>query len=426
MDEALKTLLESPIKKVLQQEGGKQQTYTDSQNRTVISSFGTLIVNGQGVVSVVLKERTPFSIDVVTNETLEQGIRLVVLEEGVKLYELEGGTETLLDERSGLAIGLDEDKEATYWFSFFGQNRAIHYGKGEMRSLTTLLEYVFPDDGGDPSKFWMNDLSKYNVSSPSEVTVWKDPVTAEPPLIVLPTDKFTMMDAAEYRAVVPNALSQECQELYSNVVGKSFVLNTPDFPDFTDAIEASIRNPNGWCYKKLEEKKSEFGGEGDIKATYLRITLGVNQGWSPGIPYVLEIWPAGHYSPIHNHAGANAIIRVLHGEIGVNLYAMLSINHQQPFAQKILVKDDVTWISPGLNQIHQLKNINENGPTCMTIQCYLYNQSNRSHYEYFDYIDNEGTDIGHYYPDSDMEFPEFKALMRSEWLGNVRPKEWWR
>ncbi|WP_027709903.1 hypothetical protein [Zooshikella ganghwensis] len=158
MDEALKTLLESPIKKVLQQDGDKQQAYTDSQNRTVIASFGMLIVNGQGVVSVVLKERTPFSIDVVTNESLEQGIRLVILEESVKLYELEGGTETLLDERSGLAIGLDEDKEATYWFSFFGQNRAIHYGKGEMRSLTTLLEYVFPDDGGEPSKFWMNDL----------------------------------------------------------------------------------------------------------------------------------------------------------------------------------------------------------------------------------------------------------------------------
>lgn len=34
-----------------------------------------------------------------------------------------------------------------------------------------------------------------------------------------------------------------------------------------------------------------------------------------GIPFVLEIWPAGHNSPIHNHGNAYGIVRVLHGDI---------------------------------------------------------------------------------------------------------------
>ena len=53
----------------------------------------------------------------------------------------------------------------------------------------------------------------------------------------------------------------------------------------SDAIRYSIRTPGMTLYKKLKEKEGEF--------PYLRITLGPNQRTAPGIPYVLEIWPAG-------------------------------------------------------------------------------------------------------------------------------------
>ena len=33
-------------------------------------------------------------------------------------------------------------------------------------------------------------------------------------------------------------------------------------------------------------------------------------GESPGIPYVLEIWPIGSRSPIHNHAAVYGVIKV--------------------------------------------------------------------------------------------------------------------
>jgi hypothetical protein len=53
--------------------------------------------------------------------------------------------------------------------------------------------------------------------------------------------------------------------------------------------------------------------------------------------------------------------------------------------------------------------------TCITIQCYMYDENNKSHYDYFDYIDGSGHKQ-QYEPDSDMDFVEFKEIIREEWL----------
>ena len=44
--------------------------------------------------------------------------------------------------------------------------------------------------------------------------------------------------------------------------------------------------------------------------SYLRITMGKARGESPGVPYVLEIWPRGSRSVIHNHGAVCAVIKV--------------------------------------------------------------------------------------------------------------------
>jgi predicted metal-dependent enzyme (double-stranded beta helix superfamily) len=132
----------------------------------------------------------------------------------------------------------------------------------------------------------------------------------------------------------------------------------------------------------------------------------------------MEIWPVGHYSPIHNHGAANAIIRVLHGSINVSLFPFLS-DKVDPFDSHDFNKDDFTWISPTLNQVHQLKNLQSNADTCITIQSYMYDQQDTEHYDYFDYM-NEKSKSQQYEPDSDMDFIEFKNLMREEWEN--RPK----
>jgi hypothetical protein len=225
-----------------------------------------------------------------------------------------------------------------------------------------------------------------------------------------------MDDVASNTYLPHSSLSLVAQKLYNCVSGDKFILNTDDFPDFSEAIEYSIITPGPWCNTRLKEKENEFGKDPNPLETYLRITLGQNNGESPGIPYVMEIWPVRHYSPIHNHSGANAIIRVLHGSINVSLFPFLCDDTEtiKPFAIKDFYKDDVTWLSPNFNQIHQLKNLDTNKETCITIQCYLYDDNDKIHYDYFDYL-GENNAKEQYEPDSDMDFVKFEELMKKEW-----------
>jgi|688.fasta_scaffold169463_2 predicted metal-dependent enzyme (double-stranded beta helix superfamily) len=375
-----------------------------------------LLVKGQGIVSFALTEKRTFSWTITDLGDTTRGLRLEIAAEAAVLYERISGQWQVIRQYKQDGVGLDPEKECQYWYSLDCHNRRIRYGKGEMRLKTMLVNYDFPPvpDHGDDPFAWVAGVESVTLAPPveEEIVIWRDPVTTEPALFVVGTDKISMEDVARNNATVPANLTPACQMLYANVSGPNFQLNTPDFPDFVNAIEASIRNPQGWCYRKLKEKADEFG-EHNEEETYLRITMGVNQGDSPGIPYVMEIWPGGHYSPIHNHGQANAVIRVLSGEIKVRLFAMLSMFHETPFAEQIFRKDDVTWISPGLNQFHQLINPNQGGPTCVTIQCYRYSDGDATHYEFFDYL--SGDEIKPFTPNSDMGFLEFKTTMKREW-----------
>jgi len=111
---------------------------------------------------------------------------------------------------------------------------------------------------------------------------------AKLPPIIVPNDSITLDQLAVGSATVPANLTPECQRLYANVAGASITLDTADFPEFSKAIERSVKTKDLLCWRLLEQKSPEFG--------YLRITLGADLGNSPGVPYVLEIWPALHAS----------------------------------------------------------------------------------------------------------------------------------
>lgn len=49
----------------------------------------------------------------------------------------------------------------------------------------------------------------------------------------------------------------------------------------------------------------------------------------------------------------------------------------------------------------------------------MYNDKNRTHYDYFDYLDASGK-VQQYEPDSDMDFVKFKQLMKKEWTNRPR------
>jgi hypothetical protein len=126
---------------------------------------------------------------------------------------------------------------------------------------------------------------------------------------------------------------------------------------------------------------------------------------------VMEIWPPGCFSAVHNHGGAHAIIRILKGEIKSYFYPYLSQNELTPLNEVIFKEGDITYLNPKLNQIHKLTN--ESRLTCVTIQCYQYGVNDRRHYEFFDYAANDS--INNFRPNSDFDFTRFKQLLKQEW-----------
>ena len=350
------------------------------------------------------------------NLSKSKGFKVIITQQNIIIYNI-NNEEIYIDKNNN--IGLINLKGAYYWLSLDAQNQILSLGIGEPRLETIIYSYQFDKK----FKQFLENLIHITIDKSKEgeiklIKIIKDPVTDKIPLLIKNTDDLTMLDIAKGSYMPKANLSIISQKLYDCISGKKFLLDDEDFPDFSKAIEYSILTPGLWCNTTLKNKSTEFNKDKpNILETYLRITLGKNNGESPGIPYVMEIWPIGHYSPIHNHAGANAIIRVLHGEINVKLYPFLCTEKDGiiPFSETKFIKDDITWISPTLNQTHQLKNLESNIESCITIQCYMYDENNKSHYDYFDYIDINGHKK-QYEPDSDMDFIEFKELIKNEWL----------
>ncbi|TCM07477.1 cysteine dioxygenase family protein [Sphingomonas sp. PP-CC-3G-468] len=396
----------------------------DDESGGRIADFVRLPVLGQGTVGFMVAEKVPFSVGIQSKAWGTPALRWNVGFDGVTLHEhAQGAWHPVLtmpnpDAEPGLLQGLDPDPACRYWFSFDYHNRRLRYGKGEMRLGCMIAECRLPaksneiDEDDDPYQ-WLRQARRVEVTATirDAVDVWRDPVTVDVPMKIVPHDRMTMDMMAEGKTAVPGNLTPTCRQLYDNVAGESFRLDTPDFPEFAQAIRESLKAADGWCRKTLERKADEFGTP-DPDKTYLRITLGQNQGDSPGVPFVMEIWPVGHYSPIHDHGGAEAVIKVLHGAINVDLYRMLSPHHQQPFSTAVFETNDVAWISSRLNQVHKLVNRGELEP-CITIQCYLYAETNEAHWPYFDYLAK--SKIAHFDPNSDDDYVSFKARMKEEW-----------
>ena len=363
---------------------------------------------GQGVIIFSVTTHANDSAIMILYDSLkENGIKVEFTRTDICVYLLNPYKKLLNRMRNPVNV----IEGVSYWFSIDAQNKRLYAGIGEPRLETVCYSHEFLGTKQILESFLIVEYNeKINI-----LKVLKDPITRRVPLMVKDTESLTMEDIARGDYMPKANLSLVSQKLYDCIAGKKFTLNTPDFPDFAAAIEYSIKTPGCWCNKTLIKKSTEFNKDKpNILETYLRITLGENNGESPGIPYVMEIWPVGHYSPIHSHANAEAVIRVLHGEINVKLYAYLSEKMPTAFGEGDFKEGDITWISPMLNQTHKLENLVTNVDTCITIQCYMYNEKDDTHYDYFDYIDGNG-EIEPYEPDSDMEFIKFKETIREEW-----------
>ena len=303
--------------------------------------------------------------------------------------------------------GLTRDPAGYMWFSIDSQNVRLRAGIGEARMETMHSEGV--SSCAETDKKWLESLC-FVVGEIEILHILRDPIVYATPMLVADMRDLSLDMVAEGKYVPNSTLPAAAQQLYACVAGPKFTLDDPSFPEFSAAIQRSILTPGLWCFETLKRKAGEFG-KPNPDETYLRITLGQNSGESPGVPYVMEIWPAGHFSPVHSHSEANAVIRVLHGGIHVSLYPFLSAA-VKPCAQADFKEGEITWLNAYMNQTHQLKNITND--VCVTIQCYMYDASDKRHYDYFDYLDADGK-IQQYEPDSDMGYVDFKKMMKKEW-----------
>ena len=387
-----------------------------------MTEYINLPIKGQGII--VFKSGTHVNtMFTIFNNDRSHGLYITFSKGKILVTMLNGNNKTILDDNSN-TTGLLNLHGIYYWFSLDSQNQQLYAGIGEPRSETIKYTYSFPHTNSKSLKPFLESLThiEYKNTNIHVIRISKDPITDRIPLIVKDTNDLTMMDIAKMTYMPKSNLSTISQKLYDCISGKKFILDDDDFPNFSEAIEYSIATEGCWCNKILKRKSTEFNKDvPNIKETYLRITLGKNNGESPGIPYVMEIWPSEHYSPVHSHAGANAIIRVLYGEIHVKLFPFLCNEKDGGpiFGEADFKKDEITWISPTLNQTHQL--VNHGKKTCITIQCYMYDNENKRHYDYFDYLDINGNKQ-HYEPDSDMDFVLFKQTIQLEWNNRMDNK----
>lgn len=110
---------------------------------------------------------------------------------------------------------------------------------------------------------------------PFAIHVQRLPVVRDLPPFVISDNQISLLDLDLGHFTVPENLPDACQKLYHNVGGPNIVLDTPDFPDFSAAIQRSVSDPKLLGWKLLDVKAEEFGKR-NFEGTYLRITLGIS------------------------------------------------------------------------------------------------------------------------------------------------------
>ena len=429
--------------------------------KLVTTHFNTLTLWGQGAVVASFQRCTPFAIRIRParkNGGYDESERVLdmrgyvevqinkdkaifkVRTPGNKEFKIIHGNST--DERGGL----EERKKVSYWLSFNRNDRIIKYGKSYIMEETTLLTEHFPfpeTKERDPWNFIFrpdickeivikdlkcasgletlrstlrnffgfrqdltrvmpqNDAKVYDsflLQKQKSVALYYQPLNHNWSPLVLDSSKASLVDLSSNKYMLSASLPPTCQELYENVMSSNVTLDWPNStPKLSEAINYSINTKGKVLHEKLKEKDHGNG------MTYLRVTIGCHRGSSPGIPYVLEIWPAESQSPIHSHGNSYAVIKVLHGAIKVSNYNKTWENEesQKELSSFTATKGDVTWMSPNWFQTHKLTN-ESSDQFCATIQCYKYGPDDEKQSPFFNYLDGEN--VQEFLPNSDFDF----------------------
>ncbi|XP_033727172.1 uncharacterized protein LOC117316610 [Pecten maximus] len=400
-------------------------------------------VNGQGIFTFNITRSSPFLI-VVTKASSTDSIRLTIGSNFAEFGITENNVYRILERTEQPDSGYDAGRKISYWFSYNRDSLVLKYGKGYTMEETTCLQYDFLA-GATPVEqeeirsryqglFNAEDqglvrlydsvtlhlvgcsvsMSADLIDIEKKVAFRKNPFICNLSPVVLDSAQATLFTLDNSSYTLTGSLPAACKELYDNI--RNCELNWPPEVDdvlLSDAIRFSIETDGCLLNNKLKEKAGEFGPGSGAEETYLRVTLGHSLGNSPGIPYVLEIWPSKHYSPIHNHGNANAVIKVLFGQINISIYNKQTTEQDAtPLKVFDAFKGNVTWISRDWFQTHKLWNNTED--FCATIQCYNYDAGDTTHWPYFDYV-GENSTIEEFLPNSDFTFKDMRQKVLDEY-----------
>ena len=235
-----------------------------------------LLVNGQGVFVFSNKDNTsPVSL-FFYNKDKSDGLHVIFTLNSVFVHSIKDNKNLIdVNNKSGLSV----IKGAYYWFSIDSQNQKLYAGIGEPRLETLVYKYFL----NHSDKSFLESITQIEIEKNSkylkQLLLLRDPITSSIPLVVKNTDHLSMNDIAQGSYMPKCNLSLISQKLYDCISGKKFILDDKDFPDFSKAIEYSIVTDGMWCNKKLKDKSNEFSKiRPNIYETYLRITLGTNNG----------------------------------------------------------------------------------------------------------------------------------------------------
>merc|ERR1719150_3443574 len=239
------------------------------------------------------------------------------------------------------------------------------------------------------------------------------PLVVNLPPIVKDVSQGTPRDINENKYLCSSVLPPECMILYDTAtifdwkkMDSAYEQGVMD-ASLADLIRYNIRTPGCTLYQTLKKK------------SYLRITIGDHARQSPGIPYVLEIWPPGSQSPVHNHGSTFAIVKVLYGTIENRTFnKMPSTASSQPEA---LLKFDahegqVMWMSPDWYQTHQLCNTSID--FCATLNCYRYGEEDPVQWNQFDYVNAATGHTENFLPNTDFNYAKMWMTVLKEFYNS--------
>ena len=363
----------------------------------------------------------------------DEFIKLRILSEGFQFsIKLPGKPIEIVEASSDKKNGIEEEKTASYWLSVDRDGYVVKYGKGYIMLQTTCGTMDFSDE---KYKEMLEEIKKTfcNAALPLYVMVFTDseismqgamidcektfqfknyPLAGNKPQLVKDSSKVTMFDLDRGEFTFSDDLPMACRELYNIIKGLD--LEFPENPviKLSDAMHYSINTKGKFLQRILESKKGEFG---DPSKVYVRVTMGPDLRTGPGIPYVLEIWPSGCRSPIHNHGSACAIIKVLFGQIQISVYnkATNPATEMEPLLRFDGKPGDITWMDDNWYQAHELRNTSND--FCATIQSYRYEANDGIRWPGFDYIqDGVECEQETFLPTSDATFITMRQTVLKE------------